>query len=122
MHAYIHTYIFRGSISFSQGQYNVDQVINTQMYTNFTVLNTTNILQCTIIIIFYTQNIHLQYKVSVYLSVYLIVFKAALNFALSFLRTVKLGGKLLNIFGVISEQLIANSDGHSISVIITTFC
>jgi len=44
---YIHT--FRGSVSVSQRQYYVEQVKSTQIYTIFTVSDTTNILENSII-------------------------------------------------------------------------
>ena len=51
---YIHTYIFHGSISLSQRQYNVEQVINTQQYTIFTVYNTKTFKKNSIIDHLYT--------------------------------------------------------------------
>lgn len=51
LHIYIHAYMhkFIGSTSESRRQNDVEQVVNTQKYTIFTVQNTTNILRNSII-------------------------------------------------------------------------
>jgi len=72
----------------------VKQVINTQIY-KFTVYKTTNIFTKTVLEII-VANKKLIYRVKgMYVKYFL---KAALNFALSFLRIVTLGGILLKIF------------------------
>jgi hypothetical protein len=71
----------------SQRQLNVEEVINIQVYIIFTVYSTTDILQNSIINHLYMLKIHLRSK----------RIEAALNFALSFLRFVTLGGKVCKI-------------------------
>jgi len=74
----LHTHIYHGSTSVSQRQQHVEQVINTQIYTIFTVKNTINTLWNSIIDLHIQKN-YLHSKKSVYLSIFFSYFKYCLS-------------------------------------------
>ena len=88
-----HTHGVHGCICVSQTQQDVKHIINTQIY-KFTVQTTTNILQKQ-----YYKSIHIKNSSTESKECVCRYFlKAALSFALSFLRIVTLDAKLLKIF------------------------
>ena len=97
---YMHTYIQRHNlctynpwIRVSQRQQDVEQVINTQIYTIFTVSNAINVYRTVLKIIFTYKNSAKEYKESVF-NYFLYVTS---NFAFSLLRIIRPCSKLLEV-------------------------